>query len=372
MVTTPQTNQKTAVIVSHDFKFYAHHRNYWLNGLAIAYILGGYGFSIFCITTDTWWLNLLGTILLVHTLMWSAYFAHECFHHNIFARLTFNVVLGEMMLFLTGSCYSRYRDLAHHHITHHVHKVDLSPFSPRTLTDFLKSLPAPIRKLILCLELLYFPAMNLIIRWMIAISPFFGHSRRDERVRNASLLLLRGALFASLAVYAPHAVLLYFIAYLCFLNITQFLECFQHTFPVFAINSKIPKYSQEHEEVNTYTITCSRGWLDLLIFLNHNYHNAHHQLMSCPWYLLSQLDAKLYPSNYQQRIPAWNLLGNYFYFSYRIQRLFQGQGTVEKTEKGDNFDNFVGATGLSFMLLRTPFDGLKLSNLGYLGQSQHS
>ncbi|YAF98990.1 MAG: fatty acid desaturase (plasmid) [Nodularia sp. CChRGM 3473] len=347
-----------------DFKFYTHHRNYWLNYLVIMYIFSGYGFSLFCITTDVWWLNLLGVCLLVHSLMWAAYFIHEFFHNNIFFRPSLNLAFGEIMLFLTGSCYSRFRDLAHHHIAHHIHRVDLSPFSPLSIVDFLRFLPKPVLKMIVFLELLYFPAVNLILRWMIALSPFLGQARRDECVRNTLLLLIRGSLFTALAICSPRAAILYFIAYICFLNITQFLECFQHTFPTFQIDDNIPKYSQEHEEANTYTIVLSRHWrwLDLLVFLNHNYHNAHHKLMTCPWYLLSKMDAEIYQVNSLQYISALKLFRNYFHFRYRIHRLLDGAGSVKQTEKGLDFNNFVGATGFSFMLLRTRFDWLNISS----------
>jgi len=345
-----------------DFKSYAQHRNFWLNCIVIAYIFSSYAFSLFCITKEIWWLNLIGVALLTHSLMWAAYFIHEFFHNSIFSRSGLNLALGEMMLFLTGSCYCRFRDLAYHHIAHHIHRVDISPFAPLSLTDFLKSLPKSILKMIILLELLYFPAVNLIFRWLIALSPFLGQNRRNEQMINASLLLIRGSLFTALSIYSPRACFLYLIAYISFLNITQFLECFQHTFPTFQIDDKIPKYSREHEEANTYTIILSRSWrwLDTLVFLNHNYHNAHHRLMTCPWYLLPKLDAELYPVDYSQYIPASKLFINYFHFRYRIHRLLYGSGSV-KRENGINVENFVGATGFSFMLLRTRFDWLNIS-----------
>lgn len=345
-----------------NLKLYAHHRNNWINGVAIAYILGGYGFSLFCIITKIWWLNLLGVFLLTHTLAWAAFFIHEFFHYNIFSRSELNVVFGEIMLFLTGSCYSRFLDLAPHHIAHHVYRADFSPFYPFSITDLVKSLPKPILKLIILLELLCFPAVNFILRWMIALSPFLGQSRRDERMRNALLLLVRGSLFTALAIYSPRAVILYFIAYIIFLNIFQFLEGFQHTYTAFPMNGKVTKYSLEHEEANTYSMVLSRRcpWLGLLLFLNNNYHNSHHRLMSCPWYLLPKLDAELYSRNYQQYVPALKLLGNYF--RYRTRCLLQGQGTVARTETGLDLSNFLGTTGMSFMILRKPFDWLKLSS----------
>lgn len=362
------TNVKTTEInvnaeKKFDFKFYVHHRNPLLNSLAITYILSSYGFSLFCITTDILLLNILGVFLLAHSLMWAAYLVHELFHNNIFSSSNLNTVLGEILLFAIGSCYSRFQDLAHHHITHHIKRVDLSPFCPLSIKDFLQSLPKPILKIIVFLELLCFPAVNLILRWTIALSPILGQNRRNERVVNILLLIIRGSLFTALAIYSLRAIVLYFIAYVCFLNITQFLECFQHTFPVFRINEEIPNYSREHEEANTYTLVASQHWrwLDLLVFFNHNYHNAHHRLMTCPWYLLSKMNTELYPSDYSQYIPVSKLLVNYFHPTYRLRRLFEEQEIV-KNENDLGCKNFVGATGFSFLLLRTPFDWLRITS----------
>ena len=342
-----------------NFKFYAHHRNYWLNSVIIGYVLVGYGLSLVCITAVNGWLNLLGVILLTHSLTWAAFLVHELFHQNIFSRSSLNVACGEIMLFLTGSCYSRFRDVALHHLAHHVHRADFSPFYPVSLADFLSSFPKPIQRLIVGFEWLYLPAVNLSLRWMIALAPFLSQNRRDERLRNALLLLIRGSLLIVLAVYSARAVILYSLAYICFLNILQFLENFQHTYSTFHINGKVPKQNLEYDEANTYSLVISQrwSWLSILICLNNNYHNAHHRLMSCPWYLLPQLDAELYPRSYQQYLPGSKLLRNYF--RYRIERLFHGQGTVERQEQGLNLDSFKGAAGMSFMLLRQPFDWLK-------------
>lgn len=345
-----------------NFKFYAHHRNYWLNSMIIAYVLVGYGLSLFCITAVNWWLNLFGVVLLAHSLTWAAFFLHELFHNNIFSRSSLNMACGEIMLFLSGSCYSRFRDVALHHMAHHVNRADFSPFSPFSIGDFLSSLPKPIQRLIVLLEWLCIPAINLAIRWMIALAPFFSQNRQDERLRNALLLLIRGSLFTILLLYSAPAVVLYFIGYICFLNIVQFLENFQHTYSTFHINEKVPKHNLEYDEANTYSLVVSQhwSWLNLLLCFNNNYHNAHHRLMSCPWYLLPQLDAELYPRSYVQYLPVSKLLSNYFH--YRIYRLFHGQGTVERQDNSLNLDSFKGATGMSFMLLRQPFDWLKISD----------
>jgi fatty acid desaturase len=302
--------------------------------------------------------NTFGVLLLLHTLLWAAYFIHELIHGTPFRQPKINVLVGNMMLFLTGSCYCRFQDLARHHLAHHKNRADFSAFS---IAGFLKSLPKPLLQLIIGLEWLYFPVVNFILRWFCIIAPFLEESRRDERSRNALLLLLRGCLFGLLAWYSLRAIVLYCFAYICFINILRFIDCFQHTYTVFQFGQDLPRYSLEYEEANTYSNLLSYRWKWLnLILLNFGYHNAHHRVIQCPWYLLPQLDAELYPAQYRQHITLNRLVLNYHKF--RIYRLFNGQGEVIDTDQGLKLDNFVGGVGVSFLILREPLSWLKLSS----------
>ena len=330
-------------------KIYDDH-NLLINGLAIAYTLGGYGAAIVLLLAHYWLLNAIGVILLVHTLTTAAYFVHEFIHGTIFAKMRHNEAFGQVMLFLTGSCYCHYKDLAKSHLAHHKNRADFSPFS---IPDFLHSLPKPMLWAVVALEWCYFPALNLMLRLMTALAPYWSDRRRDERPKNALLLLLRGSLFTVLAVYSPKAAVLYFLAYICFINILRFMDCFQHTYTVFRWSDPVPAYTLEHEETNTFSnLICDRfPWLNLLL-LNFGYHNAHHRAVRCPWYLLPKLDAQLYPRPYRQCIPLPVLVRNYH--RDRIHRLFNGQGEVTDSPNGVSLDNFVGAIGVSFLVLREP------------------
>ncbi len=329
---------------------------HWLNGLALSYVIGGYGLAIFCIAADAWWLNGLGVVLLTHTLLWAAYFVHEFMHAAIFKSLKLNVLGGKLMVFLTGSCYCRYRPLANYHMMHHKNRADFSAFS---IADFLNTLPGWARQIVVSLEALYFPAVNFILRWFCALSPFLGETRKEDRWRNAGLLLLRGGLFTALGYYSLKAVVLYLFAYVSFLNLLRFIDCFQHTFEVLQLGQPMPKFSAEYEELNTYSNVVSVRWPWLnLLFLNFGYHNAHHQIIYCPWYLLPQLDAELYQPGYRQVVPLGRLVK--LYHRYRTQRLFSDEGHVEDTETGLNLEGFYGAIGVSFLVLREPLDWLKL------------
>jgi fatty acid desaturase len=146
----------------------------WINGSAIALILVGYGMSIFCLIHPFWWMNLIGFSLTIQSLIWAAYFVHESLHGNIFRHPRWNNAVGWVMLFLTGSCYGKYRDLVDNHLAHHKLRADITTFN---LTNFLRKLPKTIYWIIIGLEWLYFPVIELILRWKIILSPFFNFER---------------------------------------------------------------------------------------------------------------------------------------------------------------------------------------------------
>lgn len=329
---------------------------YLINALALSYVVLGYGLSIICISTSTVWVNLMGVVLLTHTLTWAAYFTHEFMHGTIFRTHQANAIAGKVMLFLTGSCYCRYRALARYHLAHHKNKADFSAFS---IADFLNALPRWLRQTIVTLESLYFPVVNFILRWFCALSPFLGKTRQADRWRNGNLLFIRGALFTALGLYSWRALVLYLCSYICFINILRFIDCFQHTFEVFQLGNPIPKFSLAYEEANTFSnlFPGQWPWLNLLL-LNFGYHNAHHRMMVCPWYLLPQLDADLYQPGYRQVVTLDKLIKGYH--KYRTHRLFSGEGHVEDTDTGINLELFYGAIGVSFLVLREPLDWLTL------------
>ncbi len=332
-----------------DHKNYTTDRNLFINSAALIYTFGGYGVAIALLLSPSWILNGLGVVLLTHTLVWAAYFVHDCIHGTVFHKLRWNEVLGQALLFLTGSCYCRYKTLAKVHLAHHKNRADFAPFS---LPEFLRSLPKPVLKLIMVLEWLYLPAVNFIQRWTATLSPFFSNTRKDERVKNGLLLFVRGSLFILLGLVSPKALVLYFIAYVSFINILRFLDCFQHTYTVFRWDEPLPNYDLHHEEVNTFSnILSQRHPLLNLIFLNFGYHNAHHRVVRCPWYLLPQLDAELYDRSYRQYVTLPQLVWNYHRF--RMTRLFEGQGEVADTPEGSlDLSRFVGAVGVSFLVQR--------------------
>ncbi len=330
-----------------DLSAYLRQRNPWLNALAMVYILGGYSAGIALLFASPWWLNALGVVLLTHSLIIAAYMAHEFMHGTIFERRKFNEWGGNLVLWLTGASYARFRDLAQRHIDHHINRADLSGFD---LPVLLRNLPAAHRGGLLALEWLHFPAISFLLRWRAITAPFWQANRADERGRTLAILLVRGSLFALMGWVSPKALLLYFVAYVGMILVLQFVDAFQHTYEVFPLGTPFPKRDRDYEQKNTFSNVFSvrHFWLNILL-LNFGYHNAHHELMKCPWHSLPALDRQLFSGEEVHYIPLLRLLGNYHRF--RVSRLFSGQGVAVDPEGQVTLDTFYGAIGVSFLVL---------------------
>ncbi len=326
---------------------YLHEKKPLWNSIAILYTLGGYVGGLALILLSNGWLNALGVVLLTHSLIFSAYLSHEFMHGTIFEGRAWNAAFGELMLWLNGGCYARFQDLAKMHIAHHVNRVDFCRFE---LAAFLNELPTPVRGILLGLEWLYFPTLAFLLRARAITAPFWDASRKDERLRVTLILLVRVGLFTLLGLVSLKALLLYFLSYIGMLTVLRFVDAFQHTYEVFSVGSPLPKRDRAHEQANTFSnLISKRYWWVNLLLLNFGYHNAHHELMKCPWHSLHELDRELFSGQEVQYITLPELLGNYHH--YRISRIFSGQGRGVDDQGNRQLDNFYGAIEVSFLVL---------------------
>lgn len=334
----------TAIV---DIRQYLNHKKPLWNAIAIGYTLLGYGGGISLLLTSNGWLNALGVIWLTHSLVISAYLSHEFMHGTIFEERRWNVLFGNLMLWLNGGCYARFADLARMHIAHHVDRVDFCRFD---LAAYLNTLPAPVRKVLLGLEWLYFPSLAFLLRIRAIFAPFWDENRQDERLRTTLILITRVGLFALLGYVSPTAVLLYFLSYIGMLTVLRVVDAFQHTYETFPIGSPLPDRSRAYEQANTFSNLVSQRywWLNLLL-LNFGYHNAHHELMKCPWHSLHQLDRDLFSGTEVHYITLPELLMNYH--RYRVSRIFSGQGHAVDNQGNRSLDTFYGAIEVSFLVL---------------------
>jgi fatty acid desaturase len=292
-------------------------------------------------------LNVLGTLLCLHTMILGAYLVHEAAHQTLFARPGANAAAGEAMSFIAGSSYASFERIRHMHIRHHVERADLTCFD---FLGLLRRHPHLLRALQV-LEWAYVPASELLMHVQVAVRPFFVPSQRPHLRRSAAMLVLRGALSVVLAWWSLKAFALYWLAVLLFLHVLNFFDAFHHTFEQFFVSpdQALPPVMRErgYEQANTFSnlISSRHPWLNLLT-LNFGYHNAHHHRASLPWYRLPALHRSLYGTGTPAVMPLRELLRTWH--RNRVRRVFADDyGSFG--EGPGRADAFVGAHGVSFL-----------------------
>jgi fatty acid desaturase len=323
------------------------------NVTAIAYVFGMYGLGIALILQLAWIMNILGMIAIAHSLIISTALVHEFIHGNICQVREWNVFWGKVMTHFNGACYAPWENIVEHHFNHHLHHVDIVRFD---VAKYLSQEIHPgLRWIYVVLEWLYFPLLEFEMRWRIIGDGFVDPDRRDLLGRTLGLMMLRVLAFGLLAWVSWKALLLYFVAYVSFVNVMRFMDAFHHSYQYTIAGEDFPQLNRVYEQANTFSNLVSVKYPVLnLLFLNFGYHNAHHHQMSCPWHELPALHQKLYgeivggASALPNRglLPLSQLMGNYHRF--RLKRLFAGQGEINADKEGDLAD-FVGGVAVSLL-----------------------
>jgi fatty acid desaturase len=308
----------------------------------------GWPVGIFLLTRPEWALNLVGVLLVAHTLIYSGYLLHDAAHNAIFATTAANDRLGEVLSWMNGGCIAAYVGLKEKHLRHHADRLDVVAFDYRAI---LKKAPRIALWTVLALEWAYVPAVELLMRWMVITTPF-RDGDKPAQSRMITILLIRVAFFAALAIISIKAVLLYMIAFFMMLTVLRFMDAFQHTYDVYVTRSLErapvdPKRDRQYEYNNTYSNLVSLGhpWLNLLV-LNFSYHNAHHAKPVASWAELPALHRTLYGEGDKQVIPCGTLLANFH--KYRVARVM-ADDYGEVGGETDRAGGFIGAVGVSFL-----------------------
>lgn len=316
------------------------------NLLAWSYIIAAYSFGFYAIMADAIVYNLIGTVLLAHSMVISAYFIHECAHDSLFKKNRHNQFFGEIFLWIAGASYSDYEAVRHKHVRHHMDRADIVSFDFRTR---LQSYPR-LLKVIQVLEWFYIPALEIMMHALVIILPFVKESRRHLRKRVVTVLLLRIAFFALLASISLKVLIFYPIAYMIFLTVMRFMDVHQHTYDLYETldqkrGDEVKKYNSLFEKHNTYSNLISRKypWLNLLV-LNFSYHNVHHEQQMQPWYRLPRLHQELYGEDESQVLLFKNLVESYH--RYRVARIINSDAINTDVHKGKDF---IGVDGVSFL-----------------------
>jgi fatty acid desaturase len=321
------------------------------NLAALSFTLLGWPLGIALLTQAAGWLNAIGFVLVVQTLVWSAYFIHEFAHLAIFKSAQANARWGTLMTWLNGSCFAPFADLRRKHMRHHVERADVLTFDARA---FLLRSPGWFRASVIALEWAYVPVVEFIMRGYVIALPFIDERKRERRLRIVVIAVVRIAAFALLGWYSLKALGLYFAAYLVFITVLRFADCFQHTYDAYPLldDQPIPKdklRDRAYEQANTYSnIVGLKSPLLNLLWLNFGYHNAHHDRPTIAWHRLPAYHRELYGDAYAQVVPVRQLLRAFHV--HRVTRVMSGDyGHVDGPDAPGRADSFVGAVGVSFL-----------------------
>jgi fatty acid desaturase len=281
-------------------------------GLAALYVLLGYPLGIAGLFHPAWPVNILGTLLLAHSMSIAAYLIHECGHNLVFRRSRHNARLGEFMSWVCGAAYGTYEDMRYKHFRHHVDNDDVVWFE---YEEFFEKHPVVLR-VTRILEWFYIPAHDLIMHFIMVFTSFIIPERRKQRARNVLVILIRGGIFAALLVFYPKVALLYAVAYMLMMHVLRFMDALQHDYPyhatLFDYVRPPHKGDAEWEQEHTFSVPISLRFPRLnWLTLNFGYHNAHHADMNVPWYRLPELHKKLTGGDPERVIPLASQLKLY-------------------------------------------------------------
>lgn len=311
----------------------------------------GYPLGVLLLTQPFWLLKLAGCALLAIALTWSAYLIHECAHQSIFKTAGANERWGTVMSWINGSCYARFSSMRRKHMRHHVERADVITFD---VQGFLRQAPAWQRNTVLALEWLYFPAVEFLMRAFVLALPFMSQQPITARLRILAIFSLRCSAFVLLGWHSKPALALYFLAYLIFVTLMRFADCFQHTYVAYPIigDAPIPPdmvRDKAYEQANTYSdiVGIENRFLNLL-WLNFGYHNAHHDKPAMPWHRLPEMHRALYSACHAQVVPVHQLLKSFHV--NRVKRILAKDcGHVLPHGAPGRADQFLGAVGVSFL-----------------------
>ncbi|VEP11836.1 Fatty acid desaturase [Hyella patelloides LEGE 07179] len=319
---------------------------FW-NALAITYTLLGYYAGIGLLIATSFLLNALGIVIVTHTLVLSAYLAHEFTHGTIFRSMKLNTLAGEVAQWLNGACYCSFRNMSRRHIAHHIEKADHADCD---LLKLLRSFPKLIQWFILALEWFCFPALFFLLQWRAITAPYWNLVRRGERLRVTTMLLIRGAMFALLGWVSPKALLLYFLCFMGMVTVIRLVDAFQHDYETIPIGEIAPEQNLDYEQFHTFSTLFTKRWKWInLLLLNFGYHNAHHALMKCPWHSLPELHEELSQRQKILNIDLVTLL--IFFHQHRMKRIFLGEGEALNDRGELDMSKFYGALGGTAILL---------------------
>lgn len=323
------------------------------HGAAVVYAIVAYTFGFVLLFQGNWVLDVVGVLMLAHGMIIAAYLVHECGHNTVFRAGRHNARLGRLMSWLCGAAYGTYEDIRYKHFRHHVDNDDVVWFD---YDAFFERHPWFTRT-VKVLEWFYIPAHDLVMHFIMVFTSFIIPERRNQRVRNVSVILVRGGLFVGLLVLFPRVAVLYAVAYLVMMQVLRFMDMVQHDYPYSTTlfeGSPPPQkgddaWEQEHTFSNPLSLKYEKlNWL----VLNFGFHNAHHSNMNLPWYRLPEQHRRLTGGDETRVIPFRSQLR--LFHNNRVSRVHneqpadypKGEAYLETARRGQGP---IGGNAASFL-----------------------
>jgi fatty acid desaturase len=282
----PAGQDRTFAGIVSEIKQAHHHAASVLALAAIALLMAG-GWHLIL---HPGWSAELGVLMLAEAMILSGYLAHDCAHLSAFKNRAANNIIGELLSCVSGNGVFSFQDYRLDHLRHHAEQRDLAGLDLRHL---LACLPGIARSALLKLEALYIPAVFFLVRFAnireLLATPGVA------RVRAGFAVIVYLSIYALLWRINPVSLGLYAVAVVIRIHCVRFVDAFQHTY-----GEQPPRHDARgqrwaYDQAHTFSFpVCNAVPALNLLLLNFGYHNAHHAVPGCPWYLLPRLDAMLH------------------------------------------------------------------------------
>jgi omega-6 fatty acid desaturase (delta-12 desaturase) len=331
-------------------------RGLWYHGGALLYALAAYALGFAGLQAEAWWINAVAVLALAHGMVIAAYLIHECGHNTIFRRNAANARLGRFLNWITGTCYGTFEDIRYKHFRHHMDNDDAVWW---LYEPFFRRHPA-IYRLTRWLEWFYIPAHELILHTITMLTSFVIPQRRDQRARNLTVILIRGAVFLAVLALWPKVALGYVIAYLLMIHVLRLMDSTHHDYgpnPTLFVDQPPSRFGgRATEQEHTFSCPLSLrhpklNWLTL----NFGFHNAHHARPTVPWYRLPEFDRRTFGDDPGRFIPFAAQLR--MYHRHRVHRILHEGGPFDDQQNAMGADYLAackaarsyGGNGVSFL-----------------------
>ena len=293
-------------------------------GAAVAYAVGACMLGFAGLFAGSWLVNALATVVLAHGMVIAAYLIHECGHNLVFCKARHNAILGRLMSWLCGACYGTYEDIRYKHFRHHIDNADVVWFDYDAFFARHPTLTRAVR----ALEWFYIPAHDILMHAVMALTSFVIPRRRDQRVRNVAVILVRGGVFVALLLLFPRVAALYVVAYLLMMHVLRFMDSVQHDYgyetTLFRVKASPHRGDERWGQAHTFSNPLSLKYPKLnWLVLNFGYHNAHHADMHRPFFRLPELHREMTDDDPARVIPFTAQLS--LYHRNRVRRVYNPQ-----------------------------------------------